>query len=663
MSTPSEWAAADPGRARRLLGRVRQFRQLPDAMLDAAAADLTEVRFVRGERLATRGKRREQALFVVVSGRVRLLDVDEEGSRRILGYLGPGDVFGLLELLTGGPSRATAEAVLDTVTMALPHRAFHQLLADFPSAALPLARQLGRRMRAGFRGPGRRRTSVFLGVHAPAAGPLATLTVLAVARALSEVTASAVLVLDFEAAGPGPSASGPGLVRSMTEVLDARGEVDRSLLARHVLHSDDALSLVQFRVPARELDDLDPGVFPALLGEAKQLTSYVLVHVPSQLGQAASKLLGQMDRVLLALEPSQVGADWALPAEVDPRRCMVGLVDAGAGAADGLRRAADLLRVSSKRRVGFRFEFPERAVRAVQRLRAFPRDLLDDDGPVMRSARALARRVTRRRLGICLGSGTALGWAHIGVLEVLDREGIPFDCLAGSSMGSLIAALRASGWSVAQLRDFARGCDKPLLDSLTDYNWPVLRDGILRGDKLLDFLREIYEDRNIEDLPVPLVIQTTDLGRGRPHLFTEGPVAEAVRASVSLPGIFRMVRWQDRYLVDGGVHDTLPVEPLRELGGDLVLAVNTTQDPRMSEGEAGDLGEYNLVDVFMRSLEVMQTRRSGFEGRQADLMLQPVIRGVNWRELWRADELVEFGVEAAEKALDKIRALLRRPPV
>lgn len=660
MTEPAEWSTRGRrSRALRFLEEVRLFRGLPREMLEAAAHELEEVRLPKGRIVYAQGGRMDQALYTILSGRVRVLSGHGE-DERILGYLGSGDVFGAMELLTGGPALMTVETVLDTRTMALPWRAFHELLAKFPAAALPLARLLGRRLRTFSSLEGRRRTTVFMGVCAPEVGPEGTLTLLGLAKALVDVTGSTALLLDFAYGGPRPSGGGPGIVRALGELLDARGWFVPSLLADRAVHADDALRFLQFHLPEGDLDAVPPEVLPALLGEAKALASYVLVGIPPDGSAGARKLLEQVERVLVPLRPGQLVAHGVAErvAGLPPDAVVAGLIpEPGAEIP-----SAEEFRALTGWPRSFVLPLRKESLRSIQRVNAYPREALEDDEEGMVRARALARTLTRRRVGLCLGSGTALGWAHIGVLEVLIREGIPIDCVAGSSMGSIVAGMLAAGWSVERMKELAAEVTAEFLSDLTDYNWPIMRDGLIRGELLWDFLRKRFAGLRVEDLPKPLVIQATDLARGEPYLFREGDLADAIRASISLPGIFKMVPYQGRWLVDGGVHATLPTGPLRDLGADLVIAVNTTQDPRLTAEEVGDVGEYNLFDVFLRSLEVMQTRRTGFEADDADLVLQPQIRGVTWRELDRSADVMPFGVEEAEARLDDILKLLRKPP-
>jgi len=175
------------------------------------------------------------------------------------------------------------------------------------------------------------------------------------------------------------------------------------------------------------------------------------------------------------------------------------------------------------------------------------------------------------RIGLALGSGSARGLSHIGVLEVLQDEGIPIHCVAGTSIGAIVGAL----WATDALEAY-----KVLLESL---NWwrvmgflePALsRAGIFGGNKLVDTLNELIGDQKIEKLPVRYVAVATDADTGQEIRLFRGDVVQAVRASMAIPGLFVPVRWDGRWLIDGGVTAPVPVEAAKALGADKVIAVN-----------------------------------------------------------------------------------------
>lgn len=181
-------------------------------------------------------------------------------------------------------------------------------------------------------------------------------------------------------------------------------------------------------------------------------------------------------------------------------------------------------------------------------------------------------RLHSPRLGIALGSGAARGWAHIGILRALEQVGIVPDVVSGTSIGALVGAAYASG-RLDSLADWVTGIDWWEIIRYMD-----LRLGGVEGERLMQAFRERVEDAPIETLPKPFGAVATDLHTGHEVWFQNGSLLEAVRASIALPGLFSPVRYQGRWLVDGGLVDPLPVSLCRALGADRVIAVNLNGD-------------------------------------------------------------------------------------
>lgn len=180
------------------------------------------------------------------------------------------------------------------------------------------------------------------------------------------------------------------------------------------------------------------------------------------------------------------------------------------------------------------------------------------------------------RLGLALGGGAARGFAHIGVIQELERAGIRPDVVAGTSAGSLVAAMYASGMPGAELERVAMQMQEA---EITDWSLPILGRGLLRGDALARYVRRHVEGRLIEDMKIPLGVLATDLQTGRGVLFRRGDAATAVRASSAVPGVFSPVRIGDADYVDGGLVAPVPVRQARDMGAELVLAVDISSAP------------------------------------------------------------------------------------
>jgi NTE family protein len=308
---------------------------------------------------------------------------------------------------------------------------------------------------------------------------------------------------------------------------------------------------------------------------------------------------------------------------------------------------------------------------------------------------------TRSRVGVALGSGSARGWAHIGVLQALRRAGVEPGVVCGTSIGALIGGAYALG-DLDSLGDWVRGLTRRDVVRLLDVR--LTGGGLIQGEHLMRFFRGRSYDRPIEDLPKAFSAVATDLGSGREVWIRRGPLIDAVRASFALPGLFAPVRRDGRWLVDGGLVNPVPISVCRALGAEVVIAVNLNGDrvgrhtrcaddagkPRVSHDPGVDaieegllvqlaaqfadtlragttalIGPYGaagtptpgLFDVLSGSLNIMQDRitRSRMAGDPPDLVISPRLGHLGLMEFDRADEAIEAGTRAVEQSMPAIR--------
>lgn len=284
--------------------------------------------------------------------------------------------------------------------------------------------------------------------------------------------------------------------------------------------------------------------------------------------------------------------------------------------------------------------------------------------------RLLRRKRPPRKLGLALSGGGARGLAHIGVLKVLEREGVPIHFLAGTSMGGLIAAGYAAGLSPDELEGEALRLSSPRqLIALLDRGFP--RRGLLAGQKVMDYLAQRLGDVTFDQLRVPLALIAVDLNKGDKVVLREGSVLEAVRATVALPGIFAPVERGDQLLVDGGLLDNLPADAVRQMGADMVVAVDISTDEKAIAFFAEELhrrrfvpeGLVDLMDILWRSVAVMtrEVNRRNLEEAQPDLLICPPIpSGVTvFTGFTRAAEIIAAGEQGAQEALSSLKELLK----
>jgi NTE family protein len=250
------------------------------------------------------------------------------------------------------------------------------------------------------------------------------------------------------------------------------------------------------------------------------------------------------------------------------------------------------------------------------------------------------------RIGLALGGGAARGFAHIGVIQVLEEAGIRPDLVVGTSAGSLVATLYAAGLSGTELGHVARQMDE---SALTDWSFPGR--GLIRGEALARFVREHTAGRTIEQMALPLGIVATDLDSGEPILFRVGDAGTAVRASSAVPAMFQPVRIGGREYVDGGLVSPVPVRFARQMGATLVLAVDISQAP-----EGGPTGD--PFRMLLQTFAIMGKSINRLELRDADLVLRPALLGMSGSDFRARERAVAAGRSVAQQQLPALRRLI-----
>ncbi len=254
------------------------------------------------------------------------------------------------------------------------------------------------------------------------------------------------------------------------------------------------------------------------------------------------------------------------------------------------------------------------------------------------------------RLGLVLGGGAARGFAHVGVIQVLERNGIRPDLVVGTSAGSLVAALYASGMDGAALERAALSMDEA---TLTDWMLPLVSRGMLRGEALARYVRQAVGGRLLQDMSPPLGVLVTDLATGQGVVFRRGDAAQAVRASSAVPGVFAPVAIAGREYVDGGLVAPVPVSQARAMGAELVLAVDISADPKGNDA-SGNLG------LLLQTTAIMGQSINRFELAGADVVLRPALSGVGSADFASRQRSIEAGRAAMQAALPRLRGELAK---
>ena len=269
-------------------------------------------------------------------------------------------------------------------------------------------------------------------------------------------------------------------------------------------------------------------------------------------------------------------------------------------------------------------------------------------------------RRRKKKVGLALGGGAARGMAHVGVLKVLQQEGIPIDIVVGTSAGAIIGALLAQGKDATQIEELILDISSRKWTQLLDPAIP--RTGLIRGNKIKALLASFFGgDIKFSDLKIPFACVAADINTGEEVVLNSGSVLEAVRASISIPGIFTLVRVKGRYLVDGDIVNPVPVSVLRQMGVEFVIGVNVV--PRVSELIQGDNGgsskEPNIVHVLLQSMYIGTYALVRESLEDADIIIEPDVAHINAADLHRASECIHQGEVATRSAIADIKRLLK----
>jgi NTE family protein len=269
--------------------------------------------------------------------------------------------------------------------------------------------------------------------------------------------------------------------------------------------------------------------------------------------------------------------------------------------------------------------------------------------------------LARKKVGLALSSGAARGLAHVGVLEVLERNGIPVDMIAGTSIGAIVGAFYAAGKDIDGIKKAVISLNRRQMLSLADFTIPTR--GFIKGRKITEWLRSVIGSISFHDLKIPFACMATDISTGEEVVLRDGSVVAAVRASASMPVVFTPARLEGRYLVDGGLVDPIPVRILREMGADFVIAVSVV--PYLSDrvqpqdiNDATSHKEPNILSVLIRMMYIVgyQAALSGI--READVAITPDVAHIRPDNFNRARECILQGERAAQRAIPEIKGKL-----
>jgi len=625
------------------------------------------------------------AFYCIISGRVEVF-VEKGGSPDTLEHIHRGKYFGFISLLTGEPHSVSARAVNDTVMARIPADKFKSILHRIPRLAIDLSQMLSRRLKRRDMHPKAIFESTIVSFFGDALTKDDTaLYALNLAIGLKEQTAKKVVLVDF---------SGGNSLIAKVLGLGAHGAVLPKDLAYHptkafdfILHTQMGIDVLFTEVKAPVTTDAT--AFISLVTMLVNDYHFCLVHLPHDFGPQVFKILSQSDIVHLVMAP-----------EADTLKKMSRLLDmTGLLRENSFKKKMRLVVVEEKETHGKGRKLFLSLEESVFHLPIYatlpPQDidrpiLVPDDplAPYSRVIRRVARQMGEVLVGLALGSGSAMGLAHIGVLQVIEEEGIPIDMISGSSIGAMFGAFWAAGYSAGEIQTIVlKNNKKSYLFGFDDLMMPLR--GLIRGRHIASFLKKYLGNRTFYDLKMPFRIVACDCRSMKQTVFDSGRVIDAIVASISIPGVFAPHAIGGRFYIDGGVVDPLPTDVLVEAGAKKIIAVNVLPSPEEIERtydllqkkrvkpdfqkqgiwrypwfffrhrfhEWLDPNIFGIIVSTVQSMEYLLAQVSSLS--QSDVVLHPDMTGISWSCFEHAEELICRGRQEARRCLSQIQSLTK----
>lgn len=670
---------------RSLLKQISIFAGLAEAQLDFVAARSRIAEFEKDEPIYSQGDPPD-AFYGLISGRVRVfVRTHPQAKETVLEVLHRGDYFGTISLLTNEPHSVTAEAMNDSILLKVKHQDFEAILKEIPEVAIHLSTTLSRRLRQKDLPEKRVFESTLISIYSPLREIGRTTYAINLAASLKKETGKRVILVDISPTGD-RACQALGITQCPVPIRLKGVSFDQARVASAIMeHPSIGISTLNVLHDPKVASDVTQ-VTP-LLSYLANLYHFVVTDLPHQMDRTVFKALVQADLLHLVCDSTQehLAATGKLIRELEKTiqqardRAKV-VVNESAGDVEPDARA---------RILGHKVYATLPAV-AAPPAPGHPIVLAHPDWEYAQAIRRVSREIGRVLVGLVLGSGAAMGLAHIGVLRVLEREQISIDVIAGSSIGALLGVFWAAGLSSQDLEAIAGEFrTKRALLKLADPPFPGPKFGIFVGGQVTKFLARHMGNRTFRDLKIPVKVAAVDYARRELVVIEEGSLVRAIRASVSIPAIFEPVRVNNRWLIDGGVLDPVPVDVLTRLGVRKVIAVNTLPSPEDIHRRHQELAQErerlrreakakgwpamlafslrrrwwrwidsNIFDVIMHTMQGMEYILAEAGCAQADVVLHPTLPRVNWFELYNVDELIQRGEAETEAHLAAIKKLV-----
>ena len=633
-----------------ILSTIPIFSFLGRAELEAVQELFVETTRQKGDVICRQGDPGD-SFYLVLDGELEVWAGEDD--RNLAAILKRGDFFGEMALLQGGKRTATVIASRRVRLLSLDRDDFNSLFLKNPKALEYFTRVLCKRLASTSKGEVSRESTMTIAVVSRPGLKGKSVVAASLAGVMHDLTGQEVLLLRTNLSEAAPDSAIDQLLSDNPAPLGNAGDAIRT---------EDGVAVID--IPLRQDKSVE------FYGErASNVVSKLADRFPFMIFDLCSEPECLAEAVPLFCDIQIEIVRQAAPVAAQQH-------EAAMEKPDKLRRFPVVnLYNPGARRVPINscspFVMPRDAVYAnencVREIRKTPRS------PAALPVHRLARKLLGASVGLALGGGAAFGIAHLGVLKVLEQNGIPVDLVAGCSQGSIIAVGYAAGIPVEEMIKIALRLGRRQ-NSLMAVDLTLTKPGILAGNRFINIFSPLLGNkRTFEDLVLPCRAVATDIESGERVAIGEGGLVGAFRASASVPMVFSPVKNGNRVLVDGGVSDPVPAEVVNSMGADLCLAVNVV--PPLKKGVVNAVshairvlsrlnpvtwledsaGLPNMFDIIMNAMQTLQYELGNFKAISADVLINPELSDFTWVEYYRSAELIQRGIVAAERALPAIQ--------
>ncbi len=647
--------------------------------------DSLEVVEIKKSQMIYRQSDPPDAFYCIITGRVEIF-ISRDGAEETLEYIHRGKYFGFISLLTGEAHSVSARAVNDTVLAKIPKEDFALVLKSIPRLAIDLSAMLSRRLKRKDLHPKSIFESTIIAVYADEQIAYENyLYGLNLSLGLRRETQKKVILID--------TVSKDSCIADCLQINPSSG----FFASQPFFNSEEALKKIirhphsegldVLRIFSDEKHRLTSSFLTSLLTMLVNDYHYCVIPLHSGFGREVFKAVTQADAVhlLSASDPASL------------KKIGFMLEECGAWSDAELKKKIKLVVLEEKKIHGkgpklFRQEeaalFHQPVYATLPSLEERKPFIIDQAyaDPYSKTIRRISRQLGEILVGLALGSGSAMGMAHIGVLKVLEEEGIPVDIVSGSSVGALIGALWCSGYTATEIEEIIlENKDKKYLFGLDDLTFPL--HGLMKGKHIHRFLKKYLSDMTFRDIKRAFKVVACDCMSMRQVVFDSGKLTDAVMASVAIPGVFEPYKIANHYYIDGGILNPLPTNVLVEAGAKRIISVNTlpssdeiertnellsarrhdveSRRSFLAKAMAGfknkfsDILRPNIFDVLVstvQSFEYLLAKSSALS--QSDVALHPDMTAVSWSAFQETSDIIKRGEEEARLHLKEIKDLL-----